>query len=149
MRRIGEENLRLTVHVRVFLILSYQINRLWSPSTSAAVQHSAPHSDWHDRAARSDSSALQWGFCTLPHSPGWAGRPAWCLNLYFLKSYLTTPHKGNTEKEVTAEHLVSDVMDLIQVRTNAIFYKHLWSQQAQNQTWKLQVDFVQHCSIRL
>lgn len=52
-------------------LFSDQTSRLWSPSTSAAVPHSAPHGGWRDMAARSDSSSTRWGFGTLPHSPGW------------------------------------------------------------------------------
>lgn len=53
----------------------YQTSRLWSPSTWAAVRHSALHSGWRGMAVRSGSSSLQWDFCSLPHSPEWTGGP--------------------------------------------------------------------------
>lgn len=60
----------------VVQVWANQISRLWSPSTWAAAPHWALHGGLHGTAARSDSSSLQWDFCTPPHRTGQRLGPA-------------------------------------------------------------------------
>lgn len=76
----------------------YQTNRPWSPSTWAAAPRSALRSGLRGTAARSDSSALQWGSCTRPHPRGWTEGPVWGLHVSPLMSWLLTRWRGKTGK---------------------------------------------------